>query len=282
MTSTLFSEVDPTNEDHFIEIKSFTLDQLRKICTKFSKPRPVKLADAMININDIVNCSDEAFELGQRIAEEKRKEASMRGKLLMRIVRVLYHANFIAHFVKVNDRKKAADHETGFGGKNQYLYANVADVVNDDSSEEHMFLLPCLDEKVVTAYNSYMPDEAMSLAPDHPRGILSIQTNHQEVKDLVQNFFKIQRTIKAMMTTSGNGCNDPMKFVANALTAAKLKGKITQNAAYYFYMQCSFNKNAEHSIEAKLQDDVQALSATEIAANKKRRTKKTMTTLLII
>ena len=55
MTSTLFSEVDPTNEDHFIEIKSFTLDQLRKICTQFSKPRPVKLADAMINIHDIMN-----------------------------------------------------------------------------------------------------------------------------------------------------------------------------------------------------------------------------------
>ena len=252
LTTVPFHEVDHLNKDHFIDIqKQLSLTHLRKITETFKKPRPSTKDIAFRQINAIAKLTITIDELNELAENKKRHDDITIGKMLMRLIGVLFGQTCVHYFSQLNDRKRVGDFENGTGRNDENFYAQISDAVNDNLNEQHKFVHMCDDPIEMEEYKSYIDDETMN-ADIHPSGNVLIQTNTKGIRQTVLQLCKIRNKIEAWMHQSGNGENRPMMFVDKAIKSCKVRAQISDIAAYYFFMQCKIHKKVATGIQNTL------------------------------
>jgi hypothetical protein len=248
MTSIPFHEVDDNNPEHFIDIKKqISLTHLRDISKVFKKTRPPTKDIAYQQINAIAKLTITMDELDELASSKKKCDDVTNGKMLMRLIGVLFGPICVHYFSQLNDRKRVVDFERGRGRNDDAFYAQVSDAVNDNQNDQHKFLHKCSNPIDAVEYTSYICDENTN-ADDHPSGDVVIQTNTSSIRQAVLHLCKVRNKMVALMSLSGNGDNNPMSFVVRSIKSCKVGTSITKIAAYYFFMQCKFHKKVSSGI----------------------------------
>ena len=93
LTSVLYSEVDPSNADHYVSLDAVILDYLRKIPCVFEMRQPTTLKNARSMINDIVAVPKNTAAIAanaERMDEVVETTSRTTVKIFMRLIGVLF------------------------------------------------------------------------------------------------------------------------------------------------------------------------------------------------
>ena len=191
----------------------------------------------------------------------------------MRLIGVLFSNYYAPLFAKLNDPLTSADFEKKKGRKHEGFFALVSNEVNDDLNKMHFLLHQCKDEMLKPEYDQYLSDEEMD-PNEHPSGTLNAKVNFETVKKMVDQLTRVHVQL-SRLHASGYHCDDAMVYINTGIKNAKLKGVVAPIVAYYFHMQCRFNKMIDNGIVARLPDHARVSASSSSAARCKPKAKTT-------
>jgi hypothetical protein len=155
---------------------------------------------------------------------QRAKAQHIRTSTFLRLINALSSPEYLPDFLKSNDRKVRADHETGV--TNKKFYQMLADRFNDteeDNSDILLIQFAHLDETIADAAFSY------DLTVFNHK-------NTAEVKKMVQVLIRGRKKMKENMSVSGTHSSDPWEF---SQVATKYVGGVSDFELVYFYRFCS-------------------------------------------
>jgi hypothetical protein len=174
---------------------------------------------------------------------------------VLRAVNVIFSETFIDAFLTVNDRKGRKDHEIGSTCKSFWIGAALAhnncgeynddmgsEVEGDDSST--IIQAPDEFEKLVFPSDDMYLDELVNNKEINLRVVDNYQT--ESFRKKITTLFKIRRTMKKNMTTSGTHDSDPWNFVEAAM---KDHSSVTKVSVYYFYVRCEAHPGVDAAFQ---------------------------------
>ena len=174
-------------------------------------------------------------------------ERTRRSNTNCRIVTALFTNEILPGFSKINDRKDRKDYEQGNGPKNERLFQQISEMVNDTDSTD-------LDELILPDNPG---DEHITAAVDddgiNPKDFN--QQSWQSVAKTIHKFTKARKAVAANMTLSGTHGSDTWDFVEAALKKAKVTN-FGQLEVYYFVMHCKAHPEVDAIFNVFLEEGI--------------------------
>ena len=142
----MYTDVDPENPEHLYSIEKISLNLLRKLVCHFGKGKSSAMTKpkALKTLDDIRNCERTAETL-RSLSSNRAADKSQNVVAFLRLIGVLFSANYAPRFAKLNDQQKVIDFEVLAGRNHELFYKAVATEVNDGTCELHKFVIACAD-----------------------------------------------------------------------------------------------------------------------------------------
>ena len=235
-------------------LKAFTVEQLRKIAQKIGLGRMKTKKDIIEKLENVVATK----MLGLITDATKRKNERLKKfqsvtRILVRFIGVVFHEDYSVMYANLNNNKSRKDMESGPGAKNERFFANIAEIVNDDTSHYHRQLLsdsensnyPCTD------YDSYVSELLVHTDNSTP---MDEKVEWKELKSYNNMLHKARSIMVDNMTVSGNHDSDPYTYTANAISQCSVKASLSQTVLFYFFMHMNFNVTLSESNQSTIPD----------------------------
>ena len=221
--------LDDNDDGPTMELDNLTADQLRKLCKN--------VGVSYVNAKSKFACRKALAILANHRTEQERigvpvSTATERASNnVVRLVNILFSANFYDNFIKLNDIKNRHDHEAKLLPDD--FWNDVAEAMNGDAADD--------DSALNTVMNPLDP---------HWEEVIDLNLNEFDLTTsaaLRKKFnllLKVRKVMKVNMTASGEHDSDPYNFVDLAMKSAKATSVLTKIGCYYFFQRC-VEKNQE-------------------------------------
>jgi hypothetical protein len=182
---------------------------------------------------------------------------------MVRISNIVFSHEFLDSFLKLNDTKTRADHESGEIPK--AFWKEVAEAMNASSDDDGTAL------QVVIAEDDNHYEEIMSIE------LQQFDTmSDSAIRKKVQSLFKVRKEIKKNMSQSGEHDNDPYNFVDVAMKKVRGPG-LTKLGCYYFFKRCDQNPEVDTTFAEGMDENLKGntddilISSKITASNEKKQ-----------
>jgi hypothetical protein len=212
-----------------MELDKLTADQLRTLCKN--------VGVTYVNTKSKFACRKALAILANHISDRERmgvpvSTATERASNnIVRLVNILFSANFYDNFIKLNDIKTRRDHEAKLLPDD--FWNDVAEAMNGDAADD----------------DSALKTVMCPLDP-HWEEVIDLDLNEFDLTTsaaLRKKFnllLKVRKVMTVNMTASGEHDSDPYNFVDLAMKSAKATSVLTKIGCYYFFQRC-VEKNQE-------------------------------------
>ena len=252
------------------ELKSLFLDQLRGLGTLLGiAHKDMKTKDgAMTVIAHMVENWDKASYNLTVIDKVASTGLSAMSHMTYRLIGILFSPRFRDRFRDLTKRKDREDFENGEGPNNVNFYADVLEVLHDDSASEHKSLLPCENEQYEEDY-----DQVLESIPEeeHPKTPIQQKYYAKSIKQQIDKLKSVRQAMIEIMEESGRHKDRPDQYAVAAIKRKKHGGSVDPRVAYYFYMQCLFHDAIATSILTSLAEGYKNFDSQNIPKKAMRK-----------
>jgi hypothetical protein len=244
----------------FVEFQKLKLDQYRKLAALLGIRGSSSVCRNMAAARQAI--TDKVMELdthGAALTELRMESKNIvlhSAKVVNRFIGIVFNETWRPLFEKVTARFDRDTFERGNGKKNERFFKAVLDKINDDTADEHLFVLPCDNQHYEPSYNEHLDNGHNFSTLEHPQGTLMEAATDKQVRNILKVLLRVRKAMFSNITASGNGEDDPWMFAADGVRKGNGLTVMTTISAYYFYMQCECYPEIIKAFTDNLKDEM--------------------------